>query len=94
MGPQDAVSKRIDLELEWLWKFGYSLKSDDKPAFLDMVERLSRSEFYKLLAGSLESPVRQMPLILSILFLHEKMLAQLARRIMQTGSDGERSAGV
>ena len=50
---------RMEHEIHWLWKFGESLKTDDKAAFLDMVERLGRSEFYESLAGSMDSPVRQ-----------------------------------
>ncbi len=87
MSQQDTAS-RIRLELEWLWKFGRSLKTDDKPAFQDMVERLGRSELYRSLSGSLDSPVRQMPMILSLLFLHQKMLVELERRIIEDAIQG------
>lgn len=81
----DAVtaSERIALETQWLNKFGESLKTDDKPAFQDLVGRLSCSEPYRSLVGSLDSPVRQMPLIFSLLLLHQKMLTDLERRVIE-----------
>lgn len=63
-------------DLRLLQKFGDSLKTDDKPAFHDLLERLASCPDYFF-----ESPVRQMSLIFTILMLHQKMLREIVSRL-------------
>ncbi len=83
MGEATPLEKRAEGEIQWLQQFGDFLKSDDKRAFADLVEKLSQSELYRSMLSALDSPIRQMPLILSLLFIHHKKLFELERRILE-----------
>lgn len=71
-----------EAEVEKMKKFRDSLRLDDKVIFEDL---LNQCKLYASAASSLASPVKEMPLIISILFAHHKKLAELEKRL------GERS---
>jgi hypothetical protein len=68
----------VEVEVEKLKKFRDSLRLDDKLIFEDL---LNQCKLYASAASSLASPVKEMPLILSILFAHHKKLTELERRL-------------
>jgi hypothetical protein len=51
---------------------------DDKMIFEDL---LNQCKLYASAAGSLASPIKEIPLIMSILFAHHKKLAELEKRL-------------
>jgi hypothetical protein len=68
----------VEAEIERLKKFRDSLRLEDKPIFEDL---LNQCRLYASAASSLASPVKEMPLIISILFAHQKKLVELERRL-------------
>jgi len=67
-----------EAELEKMKKFRDSLRLEDKMIFEDL---LNQCKVYASAASSLTSPVKEMPLIMSILFAHHKKLAELEKRL-------------
>jgi len=65
-------------EVEKMKKFRDSLRVDDKMIFEDL---LNQCKLYASAASSLASPVKEMPLIISILFAHHKKLAELEEKL-------------
>src|SRR5208337_35602 len=65
-------------EVEKMRKFRDSLRLDDKIIFEDL---LNQCKLYASAASSLASPVKEMPLIISILFAHHKKLTELEKRL-------------
>ena len=65
-------------EVEKMKKFRDSLRFDDKMIFEDL---LNQCKLYASAASSLASPVKEMPLIISILFAHHKKLAELEEKL-------------
>jgi hypothetical protein len=68
----------VESEVEKLKKFRDSLRLDDKLIFEDL---LNQCKLYASAASSLASPVKEMPLILSVLFAHHKRLTELEKRL-------------
>ena len=71
----------VEAEVEKMKKFRDSLRSDDKTIFEDL---LNQCKLYASAASSLTSPIREMPLIISILFAHHKKLAELEKRLNES----------
>jgi hypothetical protein len=67
-----------EAEVEKMRKFRDSLRLDDKIIFEDL---LNQCKLYASAASSLASPVKEMPLIMSILFAHHKKLTELEKRL-------------
>ena len=68
----------VEDEIERLKKFRDSLRLEDKKIFEDL---LDQCRLYASAASSLASPVKEVPLIISILFAHHKKLTELERRL-------------
>jgi hypothetical protein len=68
----------VETEIEKLKKFRDSLRSEDKLIFEDL---LNQCRLYASAASSLASPVKEVPLIMSMLFAHHKKLTELERRL-------------
>ena len=68
----------VEAEVEKMKKFRDSLRLDDKIIFEDL---LNQCKLYASAASSLASPVKEMPLIMSILFAHHKKLTELEKRL-------------
>jgi hypothetical protein len=73
----------VEAEIERLKKFRDSLRLDDKAIFEDL---LNQCKLYASAASSLASPVREVPLIVSMLFAHHKKLTELEGRIRKEES--------
>ena len=71
-----------EAEVEKMRKFRDSLRLDDKIIFEDL---LNQCKLYASAASSLASPVKEMPLIISILFAHHKKLTELEKRLKALG---------
>jgi len=65
-----------EAEVEKMRKFRDALRSNDKVIFEDL---LNQCRLYASAASSLASPVKELPLIMSILFAHHKKLTELER---------------
>lgn len=70
----------VEEEVEKLKKFRNSLRLEDKIIFEDL---LNQCKLYASAASGLASPIKEMPLILSILFAHHKKLAELEKRLTE-----------
>jgi hypothetical protein len=68
----------VEAETEKLRKFRDSLRQEDKLIFEDL---LNQCKLYASAASSLASPVKEIPLILSMLFAQHKKLAELEKRL-------------
>ena len=68
----------VEDEIERLKKFRDSLRLEDKKIFEDL---LDQCRLYASAASSLASPVKEVPLMISILFAHHKKLMELERRL-------------
>jgi hypothetical protein len=68
----------VEGEIERLKKFRDSLRLEDKQIFEDL---LNQCKLYASAASSLASPVKEIPLIISMLFAHHKKLTELERRL-------------
>jgi hypothetical protein len=68
----------VEAEVEKLKKFQDSLRLEDKNIFEDL---LNQCKLYASAASALASPIKEMPLIISILFAHHKKLTELEKLI-------------
>ena len=68
----------VEAELVKLKKFQDSLRTEDKAIFEDM---LNQCRLYASAAGSMASPVKEIPLVMSILFAQHKKLAELEQQL-------------
>jgi hypothetical protein len=76
----------VESEVEKLKKFQDSLRLEDKLIFEDL---LNQCKLYASAASALASPVKEMPLILSMLFVHHKRLTELEKKTSnQLGYNG------
>ena len=73
----------VEAEVEKMRKFRDALRLDDKMIFEDL---LNQCKLYASAAGSLTSPIKEIPLIMSILFAHHKKLAELERRLNESSN--------
>jgi 5,10-methenyltetrahydromethanopterin hydrogenase len=68
----------VEAEVEKLKRFQEFLRQEDKTIFEEMLDQC------KLLASAasvMASPIKQIPLIVSILFAHQKKLTELEKRL-------------
>jgi hypothetical protein len=68
----------VEDEFANLQRFREFLRSDDKEVFDDL---MNQCRLYASYAGSIASPVKEVPLIISMLFAHHKRLMELEKRI-------------
>ena len=68
----------VETEVERLKKFRDLLRLEDKLIFDDL---LRQCKLYASAASSLASPVKEVPLIMSILFAHHKKLTEIEKRL-------------
>lgn len=68
----------VEGETERLKKFRDSLRLEDRAIFEDL---LNQCKLHASAASSLASPVKEFPLLLSMLFAHHKKLTELERRL-------------
>jgi len=71
----------VEAEVEKMKKFRDALRLDDKMIFEDL---LNQCKLYASAAGSLTSPIKEIPLIMSILFAHHKKLTELEKRLNES----------
>jgi hypothetical protein len=72
----------VEAEVEKLKRFQEFLRQDDKTIFQDM---LNQCKLLASAASVMASPMKQIPLIISILFAHHKKLVQLEKRLEEHG---------
>jgi len=68
----------VEAEVEKLKRFQEFLRQEDRVMFEDMLDQC------KLLASAasvMASPIKQVPLIISMLFAHQKKLVELEHRL-------------
>ena len=70
----------VEEELDRMNKFKQALRSEDRIIFTDL---LDQCKLYASAAGTLASPVKEFPLLLSMLFVHHKKLAELEKRMKE-----------
>ena len=70
----------VDYELEKLKRFQDFLRSEDKEVYNDL---LNQCKLYATYAGSMASPIKEVPLIISMLFGQHKRLMELEKRIKE-----------
>jgi hypothetical protein len=68
----------VEGELERLARFRTFLRSEDKEVFDDL---LNQCRLYASFAGSMASPVKEIPLLMSMLFGQHKRLMDLEKRM-------------
>jgi hypothetical protein len=68
----------VEGELERLARFRTFLRSEDKDVFDDL---LNQCRLYASFAGSMASPVKEIPLLMSMLFGQHKRLMDLEKRM-------------
>ena len=73
----------VEAELEKLKRFKQFLRSEEKEIFDDL---LDQARLYASFAGTMASPVKEIPLIISMLFGQHKRLIELEKRIDQSDS--------
>ena len=72
----------VEAEIEKLKRFQEFLRQEDKVLFEDMLNQC------KLLASAgsvMASPIKQVPLIISMLFAHHKKLVEIEKRLKENG---------
>lgn len=71
----------VDEELARMAKFKQFLRAEDRAVFDDL---LAQCRLYASSAGVLASSVKEMPLLLSMIFAQHKRLTQIENRIRET----------
>jgi len=71
----------VEAELEKLKRFRQFLRSEDKEVFDDL---LDQCRLYASFASTMASPVKEIPILLSIIFGQHKRLMELEKRINST----------
>ena len=72
----------VDLELAKLSRFKQFLRAEDRVIFDDLI---IQCKLYAAEAGTLASPVKEVPLLLSMIFAQHKRLMKLEKRERQCG---------
>jgi hypothetical protein len=72
----------VESELEKLKRFRTFLRSEDRVIFDDL---LDQCRVYASFAGTMASPVKEIPLLMSMLFGQHKRLMELEKRVNQSG---------
>ena len=68
----------VEAELDKLKKFRDSLPSEDRVVFEDM---LNQCKLYASAASNLASPVKEVPIFISMLFAQHKRIIELEERL-------------
>jgi hypothetical protein len=68
----------VESEIARLKKFEESLRVEDRDVFEDL---LKQCKLYASAASALASPVKEVPLMISLLFAHHKMILELEKEI-------------
>jgi hypothetical protein len=71
----------VEGELEKLKRFRQFLRSEDKEVFDDL---LNQCRLYASYGSTMASPVKEIPLLMSMLFGQHKRLMELERRVKST----------
>jgi len=74
----------VEAEIERLKKFQKSLRAEDREIFQDL---LNQCKLYASAASALASPVKEVPLIISLLFAHHKMILDLEKKYVKETSN-------
>ena len=74
----------VEDEIGRMKKFRESLRLEDKLVFDDL---LNQCKLYASYAGTLASPIREVPLLLSMIFAQHKRLMELEKHIKRTSND-------
>ncbi|MGP8070121.1 MAG: hypothetical protein ACLP5V_09545 [Candidatus Bathyarchaeia archaeon] len=72
----------VEAEVEKLKRFQEFLRQEDKVIFEDM---LNQCRLLASAASVIASPQKQVPLIISMLFVHHKKLVKLEKRLEEHG---------
>ncbi len=81
----------VEAEIERLSKFGEFLRADDKAVADDL---LNQCRNYTPYAGTMASPLKEVPLIISMLFAQHKKIGELEKALAQKQKLGlNRQAG-
>lgn len=72
----------VEEEVESLKKFQKSLRAEDREVFQGL---LDQCKLYASGASALDSPVKEISLIISVLFVHYKMLLDLETELLKIG---------
>jgi hypothetical protein len=70
----------VDIEIAALSRFKQFLGPEDRAVFDDL---LTQCKLYAPYAGALASPVREVPLLLSMVFAQHKRLMELEKRLKE-----------
>jgi hypothetical protein len=73
----------VNEEIAAMSRFKQFLAPEDRELFDDL---LNQCLLYAPQAGVLASPVKEVPLLLSMIFAHQKKLAELEKRVNDTPS--------
>jgi hypothetical protein len=71
----------VDEEITAISKLKGFLRGEDRAVLDDL---LSQCKLYAPDAGALASPVKEVPLLLSMIFAHHKKLTELGKRLNET----------
>jgi hypothetical protein len=72
----------VEAEVEKMKRFQEFLRQEDKSIFEDM---LNQCRLFASAASVMASPLKQVPLIISMLFAHHKKLFELEKRLEEHG---------
>jgi len=72
----------VEAEIEKLKRFQEFLRQEDKVLFEDM---LNQCKLLASAASVMASPIKQVPMIISMLFAHHKKLVELEKRLEAHG---------
>ena len=70
----------VDAEISRLKKFEESLRAEDQEIFQNL---LKQCKLYASAASAMASPVKEVPLIISLLFAHHKMILDLEKQLRE-----------
>ncbi len=73
----------MEAEIERLKKFQKSLRAEDREVFQAL---LNQCKLYTSGASAFASSVKEVPLIISLLFMHYKMLLDLEKKLLKISS--------
>ena len=76
----------VEVELEKLKRFRQFLRAEDKVVFDDLLDQCL---LYASFAGTMASPMKEIPLLMSMLFGQHKRLMELEKRVNQPGNPKE-----
>ena len=71
----------VDQKIAELSRFKQFLRGEDRAVFDEL---LTQCKLYAAEAGVLASPVKEVPLLLSMIFVHHEKLAELEKRLEGT----------